>query len=257
MSPRRALALTRQELLLLRQDPVPIVLTVGMPLVLLPFVEPVLRFTLKGTGFTSATGAEQAVPGLAVLFAFFLIPGIGDLFFREHSWNTWDRLRLTRLGRLDIIVGKAIPALVLVDVQMGALLVLGIALFDLHVRGSVLGLIFVTLSFGVAIVGMALMLVSLCRTPSQFDVIAALGALICSGLGGAMTPIHLLPVAVQRIAPLSPTYWAMRGFHAVLLQHGGVGSSVEPVILLWSIGAAALGVTAFRFRFDERKQTWT
>lgn len=257
MTIRRVAAVTRQEFLFLGRDPVPIVLTIGMPLLILPFVEPVLKVALRSGGSSGATGAEQAVPGLGILFAFFLLSYVGDIFFREHGWNTWDRLRLTRLSRLDIMFGKALPAFAVVVLQMSGLLALGAAFFGLRIRGSLLGVAVVVLAFGLAVIGFALLLVSLCRTTQRLDMIATLGAMACSGLGGALTPLRWLPSFARPLAPLTPSYWAMRGFRSVLLARSGIGSVALPAVVLISMAVVATSLTAIRFRFDERKATWT
>jgi ABC-2 type transport system permease protein len=236
---------------------VPIVFTIVTPLVLVPFLQPVLGAALRNAGVRGATGAEQAVPGLAVLFAFFLISFVGDVFFREHSWHTWDRLRLAPLARLEIMMGKALPAVGVITLEIGSLLALGSVLFGLPVRGSLIALIAVVVAFGVAVVAIALLLVSVCRTTQQLDMVGVLAAMVCSGLGGALTPVSSLPAVARHVAPATPTYWAMKGFRAVLLDGRGVTSCIEPVLVLAGIAAVAMAATAYRFRFEDRKSTWT
>lgn len=71
MSISRTVSVARLNLLLQAQEPsIPILMTI-IPIVLTPFMVPGNRNTLLAEGYTHATGAEQAVPGFAILFSFF------------------------------------------------------------------------------------------------------------------------------------------------------------------------------------------
>src|SRR5437763_17171855 len=105
----RSAAVGRQELRVLRSDPTPVIVLVAMPLVLMAFIKPAFRSALVTSGHPQANGAEQAVPGMAVLFAFFLIGFVSFAFFRDHGWTTWDRLRASRARPAEIMIGKVAP----------------------------------------------------------------------------------------------------------------------------------------------------
>ena len=71
MSPRRSAAIARHEFRVLIDDPSIIVLLLGMPLLMMAFMKPLFRLSLAAEGFSGANGADQAVPGMAVMFAAF------------------------------------------------------------------------------------------------------------------------------------------------------------------------------------------
>jgi len=54
-----------------------------------------------GRHCTRTNGSEQIIPGVAVMFAFLTTQLVSMLFFREHSWGTWDRLRASSAGTAD------------------------------------------------------------------------------------------------------------------------------------------------------------
>jgi ABC-2 type transport system permease protein len=66
----RSLAVARLGAKLLLADPVPIVVTVLMPLLFSAFLLPGARAELALRGVVGARGGEQLIPGMAVLFAF-------------------------------------------------------------------------------------------------------------------------------------------------------------------------------------------
>ena len=46
--------------------------------------------------------------------------------------------------------------------------------------------------------------------------------MLFGAIGGALVPLSVLPQWAKTIAPLTPTYWAMRGFRSVILDGAGL-----------------------------------
>ena len=154
------------------------------------------------------------------MFSLFMVRSVGFRFFREHVWKTWARLRSSPVRPAELVVAKtAVPLLELL-VYMGVLFTAGVLLFDLNIKGNPFALVLVAGAFACSLVSLGFLLVSVCRSIMQVDAIANLGAMLFVGLGGALTPPDLLPAWAQPLAPATPTYWAMRGFRAVILSPG-------------------------------------
>jgi ABC-2 type transport system permease protein len=223
-----------------------------MPLVLMAFLKPAYRPVLIGKGHPGANGAEQAVPGAAVTFSFFWIQQVGLSFFREHGWGTWDRLRASPARPLQILGGKAAPSVAAVALQLAVVFAAGALIFDLHVRGTVGALVPVGLALALALVALSVAFVAVCSTFNQVVTLAALGAMLLSGLGGALTPYSVLPGWARAVAPATPSYWAMRGFRSVIFGSGW-GSVVLPTLILMAFAAGFAAVATARFRFTDTK----
>ena len=251
MTPSRVLAVARHELRVLRHDFFPLVLLIIIPLLLMPFIEPACQTILRAEGLPRATGAEQAIPGMAVTFGFFLTAYVGIAFFREHAWQTWDRLRASPASTREILAGKIVVPLLGSGVQFLVLFGLGGLLIGLRVQGSWLALAAVAAAFGLYLVCTGLAIAAVCRTIMQIDALATLGALVLSSFAGAIVPRSLLPHWAIVLAPLIPSHWAMYGYQqAILHRHGSVAVAI----------AALLGFSAFfaliavwRLRFDDVK----
>ena len=250
LSPTRILAIAKQDLRVLRTDYVPVVALILMPLVLMPFLQPAFDLALRVEGYREATGAEQAVPGMAVTFAFFLVGNLSFGFLREHAWNTWERLRASPASTTEILLGKLVVPLLEAAAQFVCLFGLGGILLDLHVRGSWLALIAVGGSFSLFLVTTGLAVTALCRSFMQVNVIVYIGTLLLAGLAGALVPFGLLPHWAQDVAPASPSYWAMQGYKHAIFGHGSV---LAPVLVLLGFSALAGLFTSVRFRVDESK----
>jgi ABC-2 type transport system permease protein len=253
---RRSWAIVRQDGRLLRRDPAFTLSLVIMPVMVVSFMKPAFRATLIASGARGANGAEQAVPGVAVTFAFLMVGNVGFGVFREHGWNTWERLRASWARPGEVILGKAVVPFAALALEMGILFGLGGLVFGLHVRGSVVGLILVAATLAVCLICFGFALLAVCRSIMQLNAASNLGALAYSGLGGAFTPISALPGWAHAIAPATPSYWAMRGFRSVILSPGGLDAVMLPTAVLLAFATGFVCIAAYRFRFDEAKVGW-
>ena len=84
MKIKRFMAIARLNLLIQLRDPIPTILMTIIPLMLTPFLIPSSKTLLISEGYASATGAEQVVPGMAVLFSFLSVQFIVQSFLAEH-----------------------------------------------------------------------------------------------------------------------------------------------------------------------------
>jgi ABC-2 type transport system permease protein len=252
MSPSRSAALVRHEFRTMMADRGSLVSLTLMPLVMMAFFKPLARLALTSENPT-ANGSEYTVPAMTTMFAFFLVGFVGFAFFAEHQWNTWERLRASQASNAEILVGKIVPALVLCLVQQLVLFGAGFALFGLHVRGSLLGVLLVSVALAVCLVSVGVLLAAVLKTQQQLNAISNLGSMVLAGISGALVPLSILPGWARTIAPIAPQYWAMRGFRAVILDGQGLAAVALPVTVLLGLAAVAAVLALRKFRFDEPK----
>lgn len=240
-------ALCRNDFAILARDRGAAVVLVGIPLVVTGFLKPL---------YAASGGTESAVTGLAVMFAFFLVSYVGFAFFREHGWGTWDRLRASPARPAEIMAGKLVVPLCMGLAQQLTLFGAGAVLFGLRVRGSPAALAVVAVSLVACLLALGIALVAVCRTVQQLSAFSYLGAILLGGLGGALAPVAMLPPWVQRVAPATPSYWAIRGYRAVLLDGAGVVDVLPSAAVLLAFAAVLGTLGARRFRSDENKTAW-
>ena len=254
---RRILAMARHDLRILRGDPVFLVIFTIMPLGFMAFTKgafgAAMSLRYHGAGIN---GAEQVVPGAAVLFSGFLVGNLGFAVFREHGWGTWERLRASHLETWELMLGKSIAPILSLALQLVVMLGLGAIIFDLRVSGSIPAFVAVAAMLAVMEVALGFMLLAICRSILQLNAATNLGAMMLSGIGGAVTPVYLLPHWAQRVAPATPTYWAMRGFRSVIIDGGGFGSVALPIAVLGGFTVAFALIAALRFGVEESKVSW-
>ena len=158
-------AMTRLNIRLQLTDPAPTLILTVIPLVLIPFMMPAFKSMLLADGYAGVTGAEQAVPSIAILFSFLAVQNIIGSFFNERSWGTWERLEASPTSRASILTGKALVAFLMQTVQIAVVLALGALIFGYRPTGSLVALAAILLSFSAVLsaLGVALALWSRSR----------------------------------------------------------------------------------------------
>ena len=250
MSWSRSAALIRHELRMLRADAGGMISLVIMPLVMIAFLKPLARLALTEEN-PAANGSEFTVPAMATMFAFFLVGMIGFSFLQERQLGTWDRLRASPATAPEILAGKVVPLFLLALVQQTVLFGVGMAVFGLRVRGSITGLLLVVVTFCVCLTGLGVLLASVFKTNQQLNAFSNIATMLLAGVSGAFVPLELLPGWARAIAPVSPQYWALRGYRAVILDGGGVGAVLPTIAVLFGFTAVAVAVAIWRLRADE------
>lgn len=251
-----AAAVVRNEARILRRDPLPAIVLVAMPIVLMTLLAPALGLTLAAEGYTDTSGGDQAVPGMISVFTFFGVAFVGFALFREHGWRTWPRLRAVGLTPRQLLVGKVAAPAAMLGVQHVVLFAFGTVFLDLDVTGSWLALALVSAALIGMVVALGLAAAAALQTIQQLNAVTNLGAMVLGGLGGGFVPVSTLPSWVQPFAPLSPAYWAMRGYRSTILDAGGVGDVLLPVAIMVAVGAVAAVLAIVKLHDDAPKRTW-
>lgn len=123
---------------------------------------------------------------------------------REREMGTFDQLLVSPLSPLEILIGKAVPAIVIGLAEGTIILLAGIFIFEIPFTGH-LGLLYIALFvFVCAIVGVGLFISSLCATQQQ----AILGTFVFMSpavlLSGFATPIENMPTWLQYFTYANP-----------------------------------------------------
>ena len=156
---------------------------------------------------------------------------------REREEGTFDQLLVSPLTPVYIMVGKAVPG-VLVAVAQGSFIVL-VARFIYRVpfTGSTLLLFTGMTCYGLALAGIGLFISSLCETQQQafFGVFSFMVPAVM--LSGYVAPIENMPVAMQWVAHLDPLSYFIPILKGVFLKGFGFGQAWSNLWPLLAIAA--------------------
>ncbi len=246
-------AVSRHEIRLVMSDPMPFAVMALMPILIAFFIAPALQAMLVGDGSTRVSGAEVAVPAMTVMFGFFLTGNIGQSFFYEHRWNTWDRVRAEAITPVELVAGKAFPYVVLAIVYQIAVFAAGVALLGFRIQGPILLMTLTMVPFAIMLVTFAFALVAACRSARQLQAYSNLLGLLFAGLAGAITPLHLLPGWAQAVAPWTPGYWVLRGLTDVVQGADPMSAGLRAGAALLAFSAVFALVGLSQFNVSDRK----
>ncbi|GAB6043906.1 ABC transporter permease [Endothiovibrio diazotrophicus] len=169
---------------------------------------------------------------------------------REREQGTFDQLLVTPLRPAEILLGKALPGL-LIGLFEGSLVVL-LAVFWFHVPlvGQLTALYAGITLFLLAAVGVGLMISSLATTLQQALLGAFLFLVPSVILSGFATPIANMPPAVQLLTYLNPMRYYLTTLRGVFLE----GATLDLLLpQLWPLAAiAAVCLTAAGWLFRHR-----
>ncbi|MGL5017443.1 MAG: ABC transporter permease, partial [Luteolibacter sp.] len=87
---------------------------------------------------------------------------------------------------------------------------------------------------------------SLIASEDRVTGICVLVSLLMSALGGSWWPLEIAPPAMQNIALLLPTGWALKALHQLISFGSGFEAALLPLGVLFAFGAAA-NLLAARF----------
>ena len=245
-------AVIRLNIRLQLTDPASTLILTAIPLIFIPFMSPAFKSMLVADGYADATGVEQAVPSMAVLFSFLSVQIIINSFINERMWGTWPRLAASATPRGVVLTGKALVAYLLQFVQVLAVLVLGALAFGYRPKGSVIALLLAVLAFSAVLAALG---VAIALWAPSHDLALSLSNIIgmlAAGIGGAFCTVSSLPDWAQRAARFSPAYWAIDAIHSVSLDGAGVAGVLPAVgvLALFFAGLAALAMARLAVKRD-------
>lgn len=145
------------------------------------------------------------VPGLAGILSMMLSLLVTSLSIaREREMGTFDQLLVSPAKPLEIVVGKTLPALIVGTVMGNAMIAAGVFVLRVPFTGSILLLEAALVLFILSVVGIGLMLSSVCATQQQAILgVFSIGVPLIL-LSGFATPVENMSGWLQLVAQANP-----------------------------------------------------
>ncbi len=167
------------------------------------------------------------------------------------SWRkerTFDQLLVTPFRPVEIMAGKALPAIFVGIVQATMVLLVAQLWFRIPFAGSFITLYAGLIVFLLAAVGMGLLLSSVAATMQQAMLFSFLLMMPFALLSGLTTPVSSMPTALQYATLINPLRYAIDMAHRVYLEGVGLDLLFPELWPLAIIAFATLSGASWMFR---------
>ncbi|HVC78039.1 MAG TPA: ABC transporter permease [Candidatus Micrarchaeaceae archaeon] len=228
-------------------NPVWVAIGVVQPLLYLLLFAPLLSSIAKTPGFPAGGAYNVFVPGLLVQLGMFGAAGVGFSLIAELRMGVIERLRVTPVSRVSLLLGRALRDILSIVIQSLILIVLALP-FGLSINpiGVVVVLALIAL-IGLLTASIAYAAALWLRSEDSYAPLIFTSSLPILLLSGVLLPLGLAPRWLRSIAALNPLSYAVDAARAVFLGHLDDPSVVRGVALMavLAILAVFLGARAF------------
>ena len=167
---------------------------------------------------------------------------------REREQGTFDQLLVTPLNPMQILIGKALPA-ILIGLMQSTIILLIIRLwFEIPMNGSPWLLYLGLVSFTTAAVGIGLSISALSLSMQQAMLYTFMLIMPLTLLSGLMTPIRNMPMVLQVATYANPLRFGMDLVRRVYLEGASLGEVSFDFLPMFVMAAITLPLAAWLFR---------
>ncbi len=156
---------------------------------------------------------------------------------RERELGTLEQLIVTPLSRLELVLGKAIPALLAGMLNFVFMTSVAIHFFHIPMRGSLQLLFAITIPFVLSEIGWGVLISGAARTQQQAILFVFILAIVDITFSGYLVPVKNLPGVLREIAQVVPMYHYLIVIRGIMLK----GSTLRT---LWPHALALIGLAA-------------
>ena len=190
------------------------------------------------------------MPGLTALIIIMVNALLTSLTItREKEQGTFDLIKLSPVHAYEVIIGKVVPYLLLSLIIGGFIILFGVLLFDVPIRGSIPAMILYPtlycltgLSFGI--------LISTVTSSQQTAMLIAMIATLLPTLflSGFIFQIEAMPAPLRAISTIVPAKYFLIIIRGLMLKGNTQGELLFPILMLAGFSFLFLTIAIRRFK---------
>ncbi len=198
----------------------------------------------------SLSEAFYTVPaelGLMLEFTVLLFAALA--FSREKELGTLEQLLVMPFSSLEIIIGKAIPVIIVGFVDFVLMLLMTHFVFGIPVRGSLTLLLVLALGYLFVELGKGMVISVMSRTQHQAFLLVMLVGMGDFMFTGYAAPVESMPQVVQWFGNLIPAQHWLFILRGIMLKGSGLGAIWPNLLALTGLGVI---IVTFSLRYVRR-----
>lgn len=197
---------------------------------------------------------NMIVPGLIPVIMMIIAAMLTSLTIaREWERGTMEQLASTPVSRVEVVLGKLFPYMVIGIIDLVVSCVIGVLMFGVPFRGDPLLLFLMSLVFLVGVLGLGMFISAVAKSQLLATQIALVTTFLPAFLlSGFMFRIEVMPQALQLLSYLVPARYFLVITRGIFLK--GVGMEVlytqGILLVVFSVIGLGVAVSAFRKEID-------
>ena len=189
-----------------------------------------------------------ALIGVILVFVGTVATSLGVV--RERQAGTLEQLAVMPFRPVDVFVGKILPYFMIAAVDLTAITVLGVTLFNVPFRGSALTLALGATLFLFVTLGLGVLISTVSQNQGQAIQLAIMTLLPQILLSGMLFPLQSMAAGVRWIGYVLPLTYFIQLARGVMVRGAPIGALALPLGMLAVLGLAVFGLSVVRFRRD-------
>ena len=167
---------------------------------------------------------------------------------REKEEGTYDMMIMTPARPVEMLLGKAIPPIIIATVQSLILVAISYFYFDIPMRGSIVSIFLLIVIFSFGIVGLGLAISTICKTTMQSLISAFCLCLILIMSSGLITAADGMPKWFLTVTYVNPLYYGVNAMWQLYLQGKSFFEVIYLLLPLCGVGVVSMSIASYLFR---------
>ena len=189
------------------------------------------------------------LPSLIAMISFVQVIMLSGLSVaKEREQGTFDQLLVTPLSVMEILIGKALPPMLIGLMQSTLLLLLCLFWFEIPFSGSFATLYLTLFLFILSSTGIGLSISAIARNMQQVLVYTFVLLLPLVLLSGIATPVANMPPLLRLLTHIDPLRFAVEAIRRIYLEGAVAADLIGDYIPLLLIAACTLPFAMWLFR---------
>lgn len=218
-------------------------------MLILPIIFIVLFISVFTVGMEEAVQKEvitSIVPGYVVMFVFFIMISMVSTFIKDRDHGIVARLASTPLAPFLYLIGKWIPYIYVVLIQISILFLFGKLVYNIPLGQPIL-LIALSILLAFTVTGLGLALALFSQTENMGLAITQVISLGGAMLAGLWIPYDMLPNILQMISKFLPQYWAHQAFQEAMTGTLAYVDFFQAIVILFCFGCVGFIIALLQY----------
>ena len=176
----------------------------------------------------------------------FLLSGLN--LVREKEMGTIEQINVTPVKKVEFILGKMIPFMIIGIVDLAFGLVLAMLVYGMPFEGNILLLFGFVLIYMISVMGLGLFLSTFAGTQQQYLFICFFFMMIFNLMSGIFTPAENMPDWAQKVNLFNPAAYFIRVIRMIVLKGSGFADTRWDILRLSALAVSSTVLASLKYK---------